>query len=194
MGRARLPARAVPRQLQLAARSIPFPLAAARSAPSSRKFYERPARRSCATKVDSRRHRRDRRVPRARGRRPAQARRLRHEDPEGVRRARLHGVASTARSMELVGSYDGNISALLSAHQSIGVPQPLKLFGTPEQKKKYLPRCAAGRDLGVRAHRAARRLRSGEPVDHRRAATATTSSSTARSSGAPTARSPSCWW
>jgi len=46
--------------------------------------------------------------------------------------------------MEMVGSYDGNITALLSAHQSIGVPQPLKLFGTPEQKKKYLPRCAAG--------------------------------------------------
>jgi alkylation response protein AidB-like acyl-CoA dehydrogenase len=46
--------------------------------------------------------------------------------------------------MELLGSFDGNISALLSAHQSIGVPQPLKLFGTPEQKKKYLPRCAAG--------------------------------------------------
>ncbi len=33
---------------------------------------------------------------------------------------------------------------LLSAHQSIGVPQPLKLFGTKEQKKKYLPRLAAG--------------------------------------------------
>ncbi len=33
---------------------------------------------------------------------------------------------------------------MLSAHQSIGVPQPLKLFGTPEQKKKYLPRCARG--------------------------------------------------
>ena len=46
--------------------------------------------------------------------------------------------------MQMVGSYDGNIGALLSAHQSIGVPQPLKLFGTPEQKKKYLPRCAAG--------------------------------------------------
>jgi hypothetical protein len=46
--------------------------------------------------------------------------------------------------MELVGSYDANIVALLSAHQSIGVPQPLKLFGTPEQKKKYLTRCAAG--------------------------------------------------
>lgn len=46
--------------------------------------------------------------------------------------------------MELVGSYDANLTALLSAHQSIGVPQPLKLFGTEEQKRKYLPRCAAG--------------------------------------------------
>lgn len=46
--------------------------------------------------------------------------------------------------MELMGSADGNLSALLSAHQSIGVPQPLKLFGTEEQKKKFLPRCAAG--------------------------------------------------
>jgi alkylation response protein AidB-like acyl-CoA dehydrogenase len=34
------------------------------------------------------------------------------------------------------------IGVLLSAHQSIGVPQPLKMFGTPEQKKKYLPRLA----------------------------------------------------
>jgi alkylation response protein AidB-like acyl-CoA dehydrogenase len=48
------------------------------------------------------------------------------------------------RVMQLLGSTDGNLVALLSAHQSIGVPQPLKLFGTPEQKKKYLPRCAAG--------------------------------------------------
>jgi len=48
------------------------------------------------------------------------------------------------RAIELVTSHDGNLTALLSAHQSIGVPQPLKLFGTPEQKKKYLPRLAAG--------------------------------------------------
>jgi len=48
------------------------------------------------------------------------------------------------RVMQLLGSTDGNLVALLSAHQSIGVPQPLKLFGTPAQKKKYLPRCAAG--------------------------------------------------
>ncbi len=46
--------------------------------------------------------------------------------------------------MELLGGLDGNVAALLSAHQSIGVPQPLKLFGTAEQKKKYLPRCAQG--------------------------------------------------
>jgi alkylation response protein AidB-like acyl-CoA dehydrogenase len=46
--------------------------------------------------------------------------------------------------MKLLGSYDGNLTALLSAHQSIGVPQPLKLFGTEEQKKKYLPRFAQG--------------------------------------------------
>jgi alkylation response protein AidB-like acyl-CoA dehydrogenase len=48
------------------------------------------------------------------------------------------------RVMELIGSYDANITALLSAHQSIGVPQPLKLFGTEEQKRKYLPQCARG--------------------------------------------------
>jgi alkylation response protein AidB-like acyl-CoA dehydrogenase len=46
--------------------------------------------------------------------------------------------------MQLLGSYDANITALLSAHQSIGVPQPLKLFGTEEQKRKYLPRLAKG--------------------------------------------------
>ncbi len=48
------------------------------------------------------------------------------------------------RVMQLVGSYDANITALLSAHQSIGVPQPLKLFGSEELKKKYLPRIAKG--------------------------------------------------
>ena len=46
--------------------------------------------------------------------------------------------------MELLGAIDGNVAALLSAHQSIGVPQPLKLFGTEAQKEKYLPRCARG--------------------------------------------------
>ena len=48
------------------------------------------------------------------------------------------------RAVALIGSVDGSIATLLSAHQSIGVPQPLKLFGTPEQKRKYLPRLAKG--------------------------------------------------
>jgi alkylation response protein AidB-like acyl-CoA dehydrogenase len=48
------------------------------------------------------------------------------------------------RAMGIVGSVDGSVATLLSAHQSIGVPQPLKLFGTPEQKQKYFPRLAKG--------------------------------------------------
>jgi len=46
------------------------------------------------------------------------------------------------RAAMLLGSWDENLTALVSAHQSIGVPQPLLLFGTEEQKKKYLPRVA----------------------------------------------------
>src|SRR5215212_9036371 len=48
------------------------------------------------------------------------------------------------KALTLVGSANPSIGALLSAHQSIGVPQPLKIFGTPEQKKAFLPRLAAG--------------------------------------------------
>ena len=48
------------------------------------------------------------------------------------------------RAMEMVTSKDGSLVALLSASQSIGVPQPLKLFGTEAQKKKFFPRLAKG--------------------------------------------------
>ena len=48
------------------------------------------------------------------------------------------------RAIGLVATWCGSTVAWLSAHQSIGVPQPLKLFGTPEQKKKWLPRLAKG--------------------------------------------------
>jgi len=51
---------------------------------------------------------------------------------------------SYMKAIELVSSIDGSVTALLSAHQSIGVPQPLKLFGSDAQKKKYLPRLAKG--------------------------------------------------
>ncbi|WP_409059976.1 acyl-CoA dehydrogenase family protein [Streptomyces sp. SYP-A7185] len=46
------------------------------------------------------------------------------------------------KALALVGSASPAIGALLSAHQSIGVPQPLKQFGTQEQKDAFLPRCA----------------------------------------------------
>jgi alkylation response protein AidB-like acyl-CoA dehydrogenase len=56
------------------------------------------------------------------------------------------GLSQTGytHAIGMVTSVDGNLTALLSAAQSIGVPQPLKLFGTPEQKAKYLPRLAKG--------------------------------------------------
>jgi alkylation response protein AidB-like acyl-CoA dehydrogenase len=52
--------------------------------------------------------------------------------------------ASYTRAIAMVTSKDGSLAALLSAHQSIGLPQPLKLFGTPEQKQRYFPRLAKG--------------------------------------------------
>ena len=51
---------------------------------------------------------------------------------------------SYIRAMGMVTSKDGSLTALLSAHQSIGLPQPLKLFGTDAQKKKFFPRLAKG--------------------------------------------------
>jgi alkylation response protein AidB-like acyl-CoA dehydrogenase len=48
------------------------------------------------------------------------------------------------RALALLGSVHPSLGALLSAHQSIGVPEPVKVFGTAEQKREYLPRCAAG--------------------------------------------------
>ncbi|PQZ96416.1 acyl-CoA dehydrogenase [Arthrobacter sp. MYb227] len=48
------------------------------------------------------------------------------------------------RALMLVGSVNPSMGALLSAHQSIGVPEPVKMFGTEAQKQAFLPRCAAG--------------------------------------------------
>src|SRR5689334_11533022 len=48
------------------------------------------------------------------------------------------------RALIIAGSASAAVAALLSAHQSIGVPQPLAQFGTDEQKQQFLPRCARG--------------------------------------------------
>jgi alkylation response protein AidB-like acyl-CoA dehydrogenase len=56
------------------------------------------------------------------------------------------GLSQTnySRAAMKLGEVCGNITALLSAHQSIGVPQPLLLYGTDEQKQKHLPRFGKG--------------------------------------------------
>ncbi len=48
------------------------------------------------------------------------------------------------RAMMILGSVSPAMAAMMTAHQSIGVPQPVLQFGTDEQKQRYLPRCARG--------------------------------------------------
>jgi alkylation response protein AidB-like acyl-CoA dehydrogenase len=43
------------------------------------------------------------------------------------------------RALELASSWHTALSTLMSAHQSIGVAQPVTLFGNEPQKEKYLP-------------------------------------------------------
>lgn len=53
-------------------------------------------------------------------------------------------VTNYSRVIAFVASYCQSTGTWLSAHQSIGVGQPLKIFGTTEQKKKWMPRLAKG--------------------------------------------------
>ena len=69
------------------------------------------------------------------------------------------------RVMHLISSYCGSTAVLLSAHQSIGVPQPLKLFGTEEQKK-ISPHVCRRQSFGVCINRTGRWFRS-QADDHR---------------------------
>ncbi|SPE58553.1 Acyl-CoA dehydrogenase [Streptomyces netropsis] len=95
----------------------------------------------CETRIDSARIEREARIP--------------DETIEGLKQlgalgmkidTKYGGLGLTQvyynKALALVGSASPAIGALLSAHQSIGVPQPLKLFGTQEQRDTFLPRCA----------------------------------------------------
>ncbi|MBG0852131.1 acyl-CoA dehydrogenase family protein [Streptomyces spinoverrucosus] len=95
----------------------------------------------CETKIDSARIERDARIP--------------DEVIDGLKELGAFGMKIDTKygglgltqvyynkALALVGSANPAIGALLSAHQSIGVPQPLKIFGTQEQKDTFLPRCA----------------------------------------------------
>jgi alkylation response protein AidB-like acyl-CoA dehydrogenase len=53
-------------------------------------------------------------------------------------------MSSYGKALMLIGSAHPTLGALVSAHQSIGVPEPVKLVGTKAQKEEFLPRCAAG--------------------------------------------------
>ncbi len=46
------------------------------------------------------------------------------------------------RALMLVGGWHAALSTLLSAHQSIGLAEPLLLFGSEEQKQEWLPKVA----------------------------------------------------
>ncbi len=46
------------------------------------------------------------------------------------------------RALAMAGVWHAAIATLLSAHQSIGVAEPLRMFGTDEQKREWLPKVA----------------------------------------------------
>jgi alkylation response protein AidB-like acyl-CoA dehydrogenase len=53
-------------------------------------------------------------------------------------------TAYYGKALALTSSVHPSLGTLLSAHQSIGVPEPVKMFGTEQQKREFLPRCAEG--------------------------------------------------
>ncbi|UFQ18377.1 MULTISPECIES: acyl-CoA dehydrogenase family protein [Streptomyces] len=95
----------------------------------------------CETKIDSARIEREARIP------DETIKGLKELGALGMKiDTKYGGLGLTQvyynKALALVGSASPAIGALLSAHQSIGVPQPLKIFGTQEQKDAFLPRCA----------------------------------------------------
>src|ERR687897_305371 len=44
------------------------------------------------------------------------------------------------RALAMAGTWHSALATLLSAHQSIGLPEPLRMFGTDEQKAEWLPK------------------------------------------------------
>ena len=120
----------------------PFPRMDPSEIEEARPFMER-LERFLREKVDSDRIDREGKIP------PEVIEGLRQIGAFGIKIPKEYGglgLSQTAytHAIGMVTSVDGNLTALLSAAQSIGVPQPLKLFGTPEQKRKYLPRLAKG--------------------------------------------------
>lgn len=55
---------------------------------------------------------------------------------------------ANAKVLEVIGARDAGVAVFVNAHHSIGL-RALLLFGTPEQKAKWLPDMVAGRKLGA---------------------------------------------
>lgn len=75
--------------------------------------------------------------------------RLRAIGAFGIKIPREYGglglsIRTYVEALALVSAQCGSLAALLSASQSIGVPQPLSLVGTEEQKRRFFPRIAKG--------------------------------------------------
>lgn len=60
------------------------------------------------------------------------------------------GLSQTGycRVFEEFGRYDGTLSVVMGVHQSIGM-KPIHLFGSDEQKQRFLPDLASGRKLAA---------------------------------------------
>ncbi len=120
----------------------PYPEPSAEDLERARPFLER-LERFMREQVDSDRIDREGRIP------PEVIQGLRDLGAFGIKIPVEYGGLGLSQLMYtkaigLVTSQDGSLTALLSAAQSIGVPTPLKLFGTTEQKRRYLPRLAKG--------------------------------------------------
>jgi alkylation response protein AidB-like acyl-CoA dehydrogenase len=61
-----------------------------------------------------------------------------------------HGFSQLAncKVMEVIGGHDSSTAVFVNAHHSIGI-RALLLFGTEEQKRRWLPELAAGRQLAA---------------------------------------------
>src|SRR3982750_695140 len=46
------------------------------------------------------------------------------------------------KALMMAGAYHSSLATLLSAHQSIGLAEPLRMFGSDEQKREWLPKVA----------------------------------------------------
>lgn len=120
----------------------PFPEPTPEEVAKARPFLER-LERFMRERVDSDRIDREAKVP------PEVVEGLRELGAFGIKIPEEYGGLGLSQTMYtkaigLVTSQDASVTALLSAAQSIGVPTPLKLFGTEAQKRKYLPRLAKG--------------------------------------------------